>query len=189
MCKVTLHETPASDSRSTGNSCWLHHHLVELSVCRALATVGAPRRDRRLLRCRLTATSCPMARLAARRTLGRARVTRLDALGLRNSCLRRLFSSHDASEHLTQLRAAKGKYLEGPCSLGRSRRVSGRLSALRIRMTITYSPHPPLKVCLHQISRATNNYHKHHGVENDNANTGGTVERDGGRASRHCRAR
>ena len=77
------------------------------------------------------------------RTLGRARVTRLDALGLQNSCLRRPFSSHDASEHLTQLRAAKGKYLEGPCSLGRARRVSGRLSALRIRMTITYSPHPP----------------------------------------------
>ena len=101
----------------------------------------------------------------------------------------RLALKADAPEHLTQLRAAKGKYLEGPCSLGRARRVSGRLSALRIRMTITYSPHPPLEVCLHQISRATNNYHKHHGVENDNANTGGTVERDGGRASRHCRAR
>ena len=159
------------------------------TVRRAVAAVGAPRRDGRLLRGRLTATSCPMARLAARRTLGRARVTRLDALGLQNSYVRRPFSSHSASEHLTQLRAAKGKYLEGPCSLGRARRVSGRLSALRIRMTITYSPHPPLEVCLHQISRATNNYHKHHGVENDNANTGGTVERDGGRASRHCRAR
>ena len=132
-------------------------------------------RGGRLLRHRLTATSCPMAGLAARRTLGRARVTWLDALGLQKSCLRRLFSSHDASEHLAQLRAAEGKYLEAPCSLGRSRRVSGRLSVLRIHMIITNSPHPPLKVCLHQISRATHNYHKNHGVENDNANTGGTV--------------
>ena len=144
------------------------------------------------MRHRLAATRCRLERLAARRTLGRARVTRLGALGLQNSCLRRPFSSHDAFKNLTQLRAAEGKYPEAPCSLGRSRRVSGRLSALCIRMIITYSPpHPPLKVCLHQhqISRATNNFHKHHGVGNDNANTGGTVERDGGRASRHCRAR
>ena len=90
------------------------------------------------MRCRLTATSCPMARLAARRTLGRARVTRLDALGLQNSCLRRPFSSHDASEHLTQLRAADGKGLKGLCSLGRSRRISGRLLAPHTRMMITY---------------------------------------------------
>ena len=124
-------------SRSRRNSCWFHH-LMNWSVCRALATVGAPRRDRRLLRCRLTATSCPMARLAARRTLGRARVTRLDALGLQNSCLRRLFSSHDASEHLTQTRAADGKDLKGLCSFGRSRRISGRLLAPHTRMMITY---------------------------------------------------
>ena len=137
LCEVTSHETPASHSRSTRNSCWFCH-LGERSVCRALATVGAPRRDRRLLRCRLTATSCPMARLAARRTLGRARVTRLDALGLQNSCLRRLFSSHDASEHLTQLRAADGKDLNGLCSFGRSRRISGRLLAPHTRMMITY---------------------------------------------------
>ena len=49
----------------------------------------------------------------------------------------------DASELLTQLRALEGKDLGAPCSLGRPRRVSGRLSALRIRMTISYSPHLP----------------------------------------------
>ena len=72
------------------------------------------------------------------RTLGRARVARLDALGLQNSCLRRPFSSHDASEHLTQLRAADGKDLNGLCSFGRSRRISGRLLAPHTRMMITY---------------------------------------------------
>ena len=40
-------------------------------------------------------------------------MTPLDALGLQNSCLRRPLSSHGASEHLTQLRAADGKDL-GP---------------------------------------------------------------------------
>ena len=52
------------------------------------------------MRHRLTATRCLLARLAARRTLGRARVTPLNALGLQNSCLRRPLSSHGASEHL-----------------------------------------------------------------------------------------
>ena len=86
------------------------------------------------MRHRLTATRCLQARLTARRTLGRARVTPLGALGLQNSCLRRPLSSHGASEHLTQLRATDGKDLGGICSLGRSRRISGRLSAPHIRM-------------------------------------------------------
>ena len=63
------------------------------------------------MRHRLTATRCLQARLTARRTLGPARVTPLDALGLQNSCLRRPLSSHGASEHLTQLRATDGKDL------------------------------------------------------------------------------
>ena len=42
------------------------------------------------------------------------------------------------------------------CSLGRSRRLSGRLSAPHIRMIITCSPHLRWKVCLRQISRTTN---------------------------------
>ena len=108
------------------------------------------------MRHRLTATRCLQARLTARRTLGRARVTPLDALGLHNSCLRRPLSSHGASEHLTQLRATDGKDLGGICSLGRSRRISGRLSAPHIRMIITCSPHLRWKVCLRQISRTTN---------------------------------
>ena len=108
------------------------------------------------MRHRLTATRCLQARLTARRTLGRARVTPLDALGLQNSCLRRPLSSHGASEHLTQLRATDGKDLGGICSLGRSRRISGRLSAPHIRMIITCSPHLRWKVCLRQISRTTN---------------------------------
>ena len=90
------------------------------------------------MRHRLTATRCLQARLTARRTLGPARVTPLDALGLQNSCLRRPLSSHGASEHLTQLRATDGKDLGGICSLGRSRRISGRLSAPHTRMMITY---------------------------------------------------
>ena len=110
------------------------------------------------MRHRLAATRCLLARLTARRTLGRARVTPLDALGLHNSFLRRPLSSHFASEHLTQLRAADGKDLGGICSLGRSRRIYWRLSAPHIRMIITCSPHLRLrwKVCLRQISRTTN---------------------------------
>ena len=46
--------------------------------------VGALKSFGRLLRNRLTAASCPMARLAARRTLDRARVSPLNALGLQN---------------------------------------------------------------------------------------------------------
>ena len=61
------------------------------------------------MRHRLTATRCLQARLTARRTLGRARVTPLNALGLQNSCLRRPLSSHGASGHLTQLCATDGK--------------------------------------------------------------------------------
>ena len=61
----------------------------------------------------LAAMSYPMARLAAQRTLCRARVTRLDAPGLQDySCLRRPFSSRDVSKHLIQLRATEGKDLE-----------------------------------------------------------------------------
>ena len=112
------------------------------------------------MRHRLTATRCLQARLTARRTLGRERVTPLDALGLQNSFLRRPLSSHGASEHLTQLRATDGKDLGGICSLGRSRRISGRLSAPHIRMIITCSPHLRWKVCLRQISRTTNGIHR-----------------------------
>ena len=154
-CIMIIHETPANHSRFNTRQLLISSSHQQ-TVRRAVAAVGAPRRDGRLLRGRLTATSCPMARLAARRTLGRARVTRLDSLGLQNSCLRRPFSSHDASEHLTQLRATEGKDFEPPCSLDRSRPVSGRLSAPHIRMIITYLPNLPCKVCLHQISRTTN---------------------------------
>ena len=51
----------------------------------------------RLMRHRLAATRCLQARLTARRTLGRARVTPLDALGLQTSCLSRPLSPHGAS--------------------------------------------------------------------------------------------
>ena len=108
------------------------------------------------MRHRLTATRCLQARLTARRTLGRARVTPLDALGLQNSCLRRPLSSHGTFKYLTQLRATDGKELGGLCSLDRSHRISGRLSVPHIHMAITYSPHLPLKVCLRQISRTAN---------------------------------
>ena len=100
------------------------------------------------MRHRLTATRCLLARLTARRTLGRAGVAPLGALGLQNTCLRRPLSSHGASEDLTQLRATDGKDLGGICSLGRSRRISGRLSAPHIRMIITCSPHLQWKVCI-----------------------------------------
>ena len=59
--------------------------LAQLSVevvC-VVAAVEPPRRDGRLLRRRLAATRC-LARLAARRTLDRARVSPLNALGLQN---------------------------------------------------------------------------------------------------------
>ena len=104
----------------------------------------------------MAATRCLLAWLAAHRTLDRARVTQLGALGLQNSCLRRPLSSHGTSEHLTQFRTNDGKDLGGMCSVGRSRRISRRLSAPHTRMMITYSPHLPLKVCLRQISRTTN---------------------------------
>ena len=114
----------------------------------------------RLMRHQLTATRCLLARLAARRTLGCAKVTPLDALSLHNSCLRRPLSSHGASEHLTELCATDGKDLGGICSLGRSRRISGRLSTPHMGMIITCSPHLRWKVCLRQISRTTTEYNE-----------------------------
>ena len=56
------------------------------------------------------------------------------------------------SEDLTQLRAAVGRTWPVSVRSVRSCRISGRLSALRIRMTITYSPNPRWKVCLPQIT-------------------------------------
>ena len=72
----------------------------------------------RLLRSRLTATTCAMARLVARRILGRANVS-LDALGLQNLLT---IAAHQhilngASEHLTQRRAAGRKDQGALCSL------------------------------------------------------------------------
>ena len=46
------------------------------------------------------------------------------------------------SEHLTQLRAAIGRTWPVSVRSVRSCRIFGRLSALRIRMTIAYSPNP-----------------------------------------------
>ena len=46
------------------------------------------------------------------------------------------------SEHLTQLRAAIGRTWPVSVRSVRSCRIFGRLSALRVRMTITYSPNP-----------------------------------------------
>ena len=62
----------------------LVHHLTELEreVVRGTA-IELPRKDGRLLRRRLAATRC-LARLAAQRTLGRARVSPLDVLALQN---------------------------------------------------------------------------------------------------------
>ena len=144
-------------SRSIGDSCWFRH-LTELAgeVEVVRGSCWSSQEGGRLMRHRLTATRCLQARLTARRTLGRARVTPLGALGLQDPCLRRPLSSHGASEHLTQLRATDGKDLGGICSLGRSRRISGRLSVPHIRMVITCSPHLRWKVCLRQISRTTN---------------------------------
>ena len=59
--------------------------LAQLSVevvC-VVAAVEPPRRDGRLLRCRLATMRC-LARLAARRALSRAKVPPLDALALQN---------------------------------------------------------------------------------------------------------
>ena len=55
-------------------------------------------------------------------------------------------------EHLTQLRAAVGRTWPVSVRSDRSCRISGRLSALRIRMTITHSPNPRWKVCLPHIT-------------------------------------
>ena len=83
-----------------------------------------------------------MARLAARCKLGRARVSLLNALGLHNLLAMAGIISTGASEHLTQLRAADTKELACLSSIDRLSRIYGRLSALRIRITITYSPNP-----------------------------------------------
>ena len=56
------------------------------------------------------------------------------------------------SEHLTQLRAAVVRTWPVSVRSVRSCRISGRLSALRICMTITYSPNPRWKVCLPEIT-------------------------------------
>ena len=58
------------------------------------------------------------------------------------------------SEHLTQLRTAVGRTWPVSVSVRsvRSCRTFGRLSALHIRMAITYSPNPRWKVCLPQIT-------------------------------------
>ena len=83
-----------------------------------------------------------MARLAARCKLGRARVSLLNALGLQNLIAMAGIIPTDASEPLAQLRAADVKELVCLSSIDRLSRISGRLLALRIRMTITYSPNP-----------------------------------------------
>ena len=83
-----------------------------------------------------------MARLTARCTLGHARVSPLNALGLPNLLAMAGIISTGASEHPTQLRAANGKELACLYSINRLGRIIGRLSALSIRMTITYSPNP-----------------------------------------------
>ena len=155
LCNMILHEVPASDFAFHRRQLLVpSSHRADREVVRG--SCWSSQEGGRLMRHRLTATRCLQARLTARRTLGHARVTPLDALGLQNSCLRRPLSSHGASEHLTQLRATDGKDLGGICSLGRSRRISGRLSAPHIRMIITCSPHLRWKVCLRQISRTTN---------------------------------
>ena len=59
-----------------------------------------------------------------------------------------------ASGHLTQLCAADGKDLVGLCSLARSPRTSGRLSAPSIRMAISYSPNLPC-TCVRSAERQT----------------------------------
>ena len=79
-----------------------------------------------------------MTRLTARCTLGRARVFPLNALGLPNLLAIAGIIPTGASEHPTQLRAADGKELACLSSINRLSRIFGRLSVLRIRMTITY---------------------------------------------------
>ena len=83
-----------------------------------------------------------MARLAARCTLCRAKDSPLNALGLQNLLAMAGIISTGVSEHPIELRTADGKELACLSSIGRLGRIYGCLSALRIRMIITYSPSP-----------------------------------------------
>ena len=106
------------------------------------------------------------------------------------TCLRWPESSlNGESEHLTQLRAAVGRTWPVSVRSLRLCRIYGRLSALCIRMTITYSPNPRCKVYLPQIT-------------SDKQNTVGVTKAmittqtlatstvaTTGKAPRHCHAR
>ena len=93
------------------------------------------------------------------------------------------------SEHLTQLRAAVGRTWPVSVRSVRSCRISGRLSALRIRMTITYSPNPRWKVCLPQItSDKQNTVSMTKAMITTQALAISTVAMTG-KVPRHCRAR
>ena len=91
------------------------------------------------------------------------------------------------SEHRTKLRAAVGRTWPVSVRSVRSCRISGRLSALRIRMPITYSPNPRRwKVFLPQITSDKLSMPK--AMITTPALAISTVTMTG-KVSRHCRAR
>ena len=93
------------------------------------------------------------------------------------------------SEHLTQLRAAVEKTWPVSDRSVRSCHIFGRLSALRIRMTIAYSSNQRWKVCLPQItSDKQNTVSRTKAIIITPALAMSTVAMTG-KVPRHCRAR